>query len=168
MIDPKAPADDPRHPSKQTDTTLADRAEEQRMAEEEVRLLSDTHITDAERDALSVGDLEQPPGLDELRVRRDALVDYLERRHAEPQPALPEIVDLTGAEHVLTVSEDGSQASWSLVPQEADSDQQGASEADSGDTTPAEVDTKTEAEAPAELDDALAQLDKAKTRKRGK
>ena len=166
MPDPKAPASSPRHPSQTrqnagVDTTHEDLA---RLAEEEVRLLSDTHITDAERDALAVGDLTDQPSLDELRVRRDALVDYLTARDSEPETARPEIVDLTGAEHVLEVSEDGAEAKWSLVPQEADSGQQG------DENTTADADAATE-QAPAEetvteqapdLDAALAALDKAK------
>lgn len=181
MPDPKAPASSPRHPSQtrgRDPETVPAGANEQRIREHEaeVRELSDTHITAAERDALEVGDLRDAPQLDDLRVRRDALVDYLERREQDPEAALPEITDLTGAEHVLEVSDDGTEARWSLVPLEADSGQESAGSEPSGDTAeqpeqpeqPQAEETPDAADTEAQLEAQLAQLDKVKTTRKRK
>lgn len=133
-IDPFAPGSHSRHPRQAgskaaykqemlagfaTDEELNQQAADLEAYEE----LAATHLTAAERavrEQASTPD-ETPevlpilPTLDELRVRVDALVDYLARRGGDDNEP-PRIVDVTGAEHVLVVDDDGSEARWEPAP----------------------------------------------------
>lgn len=101
-LDPFAPATSPRHPRNAS-----------KAAREEVELLAATHATDAERERYLV------PSLAELRARRTLLIRNLEARDSSAEAPPPvEIIDGTGQLVRLTVSDDGTEASWEPVPEE--------------------------------------------------
>lgn len=120
-IDPFAPANSPSHPrfagARATGgVTLADLERQQQDHRERTELLA-THLTPAEKAAHDRG---ATPDLDVLRLRRDALVDYLERREQDADAEAPTVVDADGTTNHLIVSEDGRAAHWEPAPDGAD------------------------------------------------
>lgn len=122
-IDPFAPASHPNHPrnaggragqfedlARQGVADLVALEEQQRQERAELQA---THLTPAEKAAR---DSSGVPDLDTLRLRRDALVDYLERREADANAEVPTIVDANGDTHSLVVSDDGREAHWEPAP----------------------------------------------------
>jgi hypothetical protein len=153
MPDPFKPASHPRHPSQTRQVPDLDReareAEIVAEHEEYVDDLKATHLTAAELADDTLTDID----LTELELRRDALVDYLQRRDTDPAAELPVIMDRTGIEHRLEVNEDGSAASWvPVAPAEG-------GEADSGQQSPGNEASDDDLAA------ALAELDQATGRK---
>jgi hypothetical protein len=123
-IDPFAPAGHERHP-RQAGSRQPRRDKELRQQAadlEAYEMLAATHLTAAERavreQARTPDDTPEVlpilPTLDELRVRVDALVDYLSRAGTDDGEP-PRIIDVTGVEHVLVVSEGGEEAHWEPV-----------------------------------------------------
>lgn len=120
-IDPFAPANSPSHPRfagarAKSGETLADLERQQRDHLELTELLA-VHLTPAEKAAHDLGDT---PDLDTLRLRRDALVDYLERREQDSDAEAPTVVAADGATYHLIVSADGRAAHWEPTPDQSD------------------------------------------------
>jgi hypothetical protein len=165
-IDPFAPADSPRHPRQAGSNRVADR---QRRAEQEVAEraeLEATHVTDLERETDA---LDYEVTLDVLRLRRDALMDHLEARAQSDEvgnkiPGAPIILDATGVEHELILSDDGATARWEPLQREQP---EGDGESPADDGAGPQEQPQAQDDAPEDMAAKLAALDRVKRPARG-